>query len=439
MRGLSRRDLDLIRLLLIVDPRPVPLLKPRRVPLRASRDKDWIPPQGKTRTYGIYPPQGIKGVAPPIPAVPPPPPPPPQDPDPASPNTIATYSSTGLVPQQNLVRVGTGLGGYWYAFFKRVSDHYLCFKSSWGGSSWGSETLASHAALCSAASYDFSVFTDGTYIWIAYPTGVYGGSNSATTIWVRRGTPSAGGISWDNAVQLFQCEGYIGFSFAKTTNYVFLAVRYRLTDATYRHVVYRSADGTSWSVNYGIESIAAQAPVIALSRDPNYTDGLMYIQGLWAQSAYRYKRYDGTTWSASWTAIGEKTASAYVTNNSMSLVTANNEIHFVYLPTNNGGLLRYRYFTTSWSGYTTVDAGTCLGPALCGQSVNLYLYYYYIGGTSVLYRKMIYATHVWDGSASTLASGESSLNYTNCEHYPPIVRMGVVWLSSGVGLRFASL
>jgi hypothetical protein len=40
--------------------------------------KDWIPPQGQDRTFGIYPPQGVKGKGPiELPAPPPPPPPPP--------------------------------------------------------------------------------------------------------------------------------------------------------------------------------------------------------------------------------------------------------------------------------------------------------------------------------------------------------------------------
>lgn len=41
----------------------MPLLKPKRV--RASERK-YVPPQGKSRAYGIWPVQGIKGVAPPI-------------------------------------------------------------------------------------------------------------------------------------------------------------------------------------------------------------------------------------------------------------------------------------------------------------------------------------------------------------------------------------
>jgi len=42
--------------------------------------KDWIPPQGQDRTFGIYPPQGVKGIGPVIvPPVTPPPPPPPTE------------------------------------------------------------------------------------------------------------------------------------------------------------------------------------------------------------------------------------------------------------------------------------------------------------------------------------------------------------------------
>jgi len=69
---LSRRELDLIRLPISVDPLPMPLLRPRRVPLRVSERKT-IPPQGEAVTYGIWPIQGIKGKGP---VVPPPPPPP---------------------------------------------------------------------------------------------------------------------------------------------------------------------------------------------------------------------------------------------------------------------------------------------------------------------------------------------------------------------------
>lgn len=78
---MRRKDLDLIRLPFVVAPLPMPLLKPRRVCLSTSK-KDYIPPQGQTRTYGIYPPQGIKGVV----VVPPVPPAPP-----AGPETVKIY------------------------------------------------------------------------------------------------------------------------------------------------------------------------------------------------------------------------------------------------------------------------------------------------------------------------------------------------------------
>jgi len=102
---MRRKDLDLIRLPLAVDPLLMPLLKPRRVSL--SRDKDYIPPQGQTKTYGIYPPQGVKGVAPPIPAVAPPPPPPTDADDP-----FDTLHPDWTTDEEGSVGV---TGGYLYA------------------------------------------------------------------------------------------------------------------------------------------------------------------------------------------------------------------------------------------------------------------------------------------------------------------------------------
>jgi len=43
--------------------------------------KDWVPPQGLDKSYGIDPPQGVKGKGPiELPVPPPPPPPPPEMP-----------------------------------------------------------------------------------------------------------------------------------------------------------------------------------------------------------------------------------------------------------------------------------------------------------------------------------------------------------------------
>jgi len=422
---MRRKDLCLIRLPLLVDPLLMPLLKPRRVSL--SRDKGYIPPQGQTKTYGIYPPQGIKGVVPVAPPIAPPPPPP------VTPSTIGTCAYLGPVPQRNVVKIG----GYWYAFYHQPSTHYLVYRSSSDGMTWSAEVNASHAAMPTGAYYDMTVFSDGVYLWIAYPAGGAYGSNNVN-IFTRRGTPSGGTITWDTQTQIeTNRNGYCKFSFAQTTNYVFLAYTYH-NGSNYDMRVKRTTTGASWTEIWSTLGYAAQQAGVGLVRRPNYADGLIWIMGFWSESSYYYYAYNGTSVDASGS-VGEKTGNAYVNVDSFSLCYANGEVHFVYLPSSSGGVLRYRYWTTGWSGYTTIDSSTVLGPALSGASTKLYCFHIHSGGTDILYRSMVYATHTWDGADSTLASGETAPWYVNSDQYPPSgERIGASWIS-GTSMRFMSL
>ena len=346
------------------------------------------------------------------------------------PSTIGACAYLGPVPQRNIVRIG----GYWYAFYHQPTTHYLVYRSSSDGVNWGAEANASHIAMPTAAYYDMTVFCDGTHIWIAYPGGgTYGSGN--VNLFSRRGTPNSGAITWDTQTQFeTNRNGYCMFSFAKTANYMFLS--YVFHSGTYCIRVIRTTEGSSWTQVYALDPGVYQKPAVAIVRNPNFTDGLLMIQGFWSESNYVFYTYNGTSWSGAGY-VGEKTGSKYVFNNSFSLCLANNEIHFVYIPNqDDGGAIRYRYYTTGWSAYTTIDSSTCFGPALAGASNRLYCFHYHSGGTSILFRSMVYSTHSWDGSDTTLASGETGPWYTNSDQYPPAGEaIGVTWISNG-NMRF---
>ena len=354
----------------------------------------------------------------------------------ATPPTAVTVATgvSGLnlnyVPSRNTVSAG----GFFYVFYVRLADNYLVYKSSSDGTSWGSETQASHAPVANAQ--DWTVFVDASTIYVAYPTGTYSTSSAiSTTGYTRKGSASNGSIVWDSQVMIRQAGGYWQFSFTRTASKINLAVRaYYTTSKAYHVHVYKSPDGTSWTeiLDSTTMTDGAMACGVAIATWPQYTDGLILVTGRYSASAYNYKTYDGSNWGPD-SAFASKAASTYAGAwgyATFSLATYNNEVHFANVPSGNaGGAISYYYYKTSWASGTIVDKSTSFSPALTAHSGNLYLFYT-IGGT-IYFRKMAYPTHSWDANPTTWLTGERNPMYVNGEQYPGAGKIGVAWIAGG--------
>jgi len=348
---------------------------------------------------------------------------------PTAPVTVTTSASNlNYVPSRNTVSAG----GYFYVFYVRLADNYLVYKSSSDGTSWGSETQASHAPVANAQ--DWTVFVDASTIYVAYPTGTYSTSSATSTAgYTRKGSASGGSIVWDSQVMIRQAGGYWQFSFAKTTNNLNLAVRAYYTKSQAYHVhVYNGHDGTSWMEILDSTTMTdkANACGVAIAPRPQYTDGLILVTGKFSASTYNYKLYDGSNWGPDST-FASKAANTYAGafgNVAFSLAAYNNEVHFVN-SSPGGGAISYYYYTTSWASATVVDKSACLSPALTAQAGNLYVFCT-IGGT-IYFRKMAYPTHSWDANPTTWLTGEKNPRYVNGEQCPAPEKIGVAWIAGG--------
>jgi len=312
------------------------------------------------------------------------------------------------------------VGGYFYAFYCNSSG-YLSYKSSPDGVNWSSEVALWR--LGGADSY--AVFTDGTYIYVAYGTPTFSTSSStSSTAYTVRGTPSGGTITWASPITVRQAGGYWLFSWAKTANRFYLAlIAYYTTSPAYHVHVYYNSDGNSaWTqiLDSTTLSDSGYKAGICICDLPAYTDGIMLVAAKYSATTLTYKVYNGSTWGAD-TSFGSKTGSAYL--HDLSMASMNNQVHFVTTPSNSGGPISYYYYTTSWSSATTVDSGTCLSPCLSATPNKLYLVY--ASGSNILYRTMDYSTHAWS-SATTLASNQTSPAKTQTERYPSR-KIAIIW------------
>jgi hypothetical protein len=312
------------------------------------------------------------------------------------------------------------VGGYFYAFYCNSSG-YLSYKSSPDGVNWSSEV-----ALWQLGSGDsYAVFTDGTYIYVAYGTPTYSTTSpTSSTAYTVRGTPSGGTITWASPITVRQAGGYWLFSWAKTANRFYLAlIAYYTTSQAYHVHVYYNSDGNSaWTqiLDSTTLSDSGYRAGICICDLPAYTDGIMLVTAKSSATTLTYKVYDGSTWGAD-TSFGSKTGSAYLYD--LSMAAMNNQVHLVTIPSGSGGPISYYYYTTSWSSATTVDSGTCFSPCLSATPNKLYLVY--ASGSNILYRTMDYSTHAWS-SATTLASNQTSPAKTQTERYPS-GKMAIIW------------
>jgi hypothetical protein len=313
------------------------------------------------------------------------------------------------------------VGGYFYAFYYRTTDGYLCYRSSPDGVNWSSEV-----ALWAIGGNDgYAVYTDGTYIYVAYGTPTYSTYiRTASTAYTVRGTPSAGTITWASAITVRQAGGWWLFSWAKTTNRFYLALIAYYTTSTGYHVhVYYNSDGNSaWTeiLDSTTLSDGGYRAGICICDLPQYTDGIMLVAAKYSASTLTYKVYDGSAWVAD-TSFGSKAESIHLYEISMAAMSG--QVHLTVIPSFSGGALSYYYYTTSWSSATTVESSTCVRQCLSATSSKLYVFYNV--STDILYRTMDYSTHTWS-SATTLASNQASPNMVNTERYPS-GKIGVLW------------
>jgi len=348
---------------------------------------------------------------------------------------MPTTIATGDLPP-TIGRTIVKVGGYFYAFYFNSSTGYLCYKSSPDGVNWSSE----NALWTISRSDGFSVFTDGTYVYVAYATGSYSTSSStSSTAYTRRGTPSSGTITWGSAITVRQAGGYWLFSWAKTTNRFYLGlIAYYTTSIGYHVHVYYNTDGNSaWTqiLDSTTLSDSNYRAGIVISDLPQYPDGIIIVTAKWGSSSFSYKTYDGSNWSSDST-FGSKTSGAYDSN--LSMVSANGQVHFVAPPSDSGGVLSYYYYTTSWSSAITVDSKTCTSPSLLAGSDVLYVFY--VSSSNIIYKSMDYSSHAWSPS-TTIASGETSPTNIQAEKYENGTE-GILWRagsSSPYNIRFSTV
>lgn len=338
-------------------------------------------------------------------------------------------------PQRNIIFCG----GYYFIFYIRALDNYLVYRSSSNKVTWGPETIASHNGLSIipvSAGGDYTIFTDGTSILITYPIGTYSlVSDNATTIYTRIGAQSGGVINWSLPVAIRNDGGYWRVGLAKTQNRFYLAtVSFTPSLWTYHVDVYISADATAWAnILY---STTMTEPTnrcgMGLCKWPQYTDGIIIVTGLWNDTAYSYKTFDGWVWGAdNLNSLGVKTPFGYIENDAFSLAATDTEVEFLHIPSQipPGGIMRHQYFTTAWSAPVIVDASNCININLSKSSSQLYAIYTI--GNNFYYRRMDYSTHIWDATAKFLTSDTSPSRMTS-EQYPQTSMIGIVWVNNPV-------
>lgn len=367
-----------------------------------------------------------------------------------APSTITSSGSPASLSQRSTIQ----LGGYYYVFYVAsggANSGSLCYKSSMNGNTWGSENVASHAAISNAR--DFDVFTDGSTIYVAYPVGDYKiwENLTSSTGYVRTGTQSNGTITWNTQVQIMQTGGGWAWDFTQTTNRIYLAIRaygdsYRDYHWYLVWVYYSVNNGSSWVKSFDSRTVdQGWACGIAISSwDFQYTDGVVLVDGEYVEPHFNYWTFNGTGWSAK-SAFGSKTGSNvqsysnYVSSQCMSMVTHNSQIHFAYIPSISGGAISYQYFTTNWSSPIIVDSSTCMDPSL-SATLSSRLYLFYRIGSTLCYRAMVFSSNTWDASATTFETGEISPGFLTSEQYSVTDSVGVVWRSgssSPFNVRFA--
>ena len=358
-------------------------------------------------------------------------------------DTISSVSGKISAPETDVVQVDS----YFYVFYKNPTTNCLAYASSLNGYNWGTERQASHTAIsalpfASNACSNYDIFTDGTYIYIAYDIGTYGDDPTATAAYSRRGTPDEGIIIWDAEKLVRTAGGWWQLSITKTTNRLYLAVVCWSPAGhsnEYDVYVYQSADGSSWTQI--LESLSmtdrGYRADVAIAHWPYYVDGIMLVSGMWSQNAWKYQTYNGSSWSAEGN-FGIKMPSNY--GQAFSLVAQNSQVHFACIPTNEGDSIEYYYFTTSWSSAVTVEGSTSRFPTFSAHQTKLLLLY--IRGGVIYYRTMNYTTHNWDTNASTFAVDEGVPAQLTSEKYPIKKRLGILWMagtSNPYELRFFSL
>jgi hypothetical protein len=395
--------------------------------------REYIAPQGLQESwYGILAPQGVKAKAPVY--VSPPAPPIPEEPEPSV-QTVTTVNEWTGSPRRAIIRIG----GYYYFFYRRIADGYLCYKSSQWGESWGSEVAVTTASI--SGDDEFSVFEDGSYIWVVYATGTPNGANqNAITIKTRKGTGSGGTISFGSEVTVRNCGCCTAYAFAKSTNRVYLAGRIFNVSGTQRYYVYvwYTTDGSSWTEILASTSMVESGYACGIDAvyDPANTDGLMIVTAKRTPNKYTYKVYNGSSWGSD-TDFAEKYSSNYI-NRGFSLARYGSEIHFIYTEREVAGWVRYRYYTGgSWSGSTDIEASGAIDPIVSAHNGKLYAFYIMSG--DIDYKSMVYATHTWDGSRTVLQASENNPAKAQSDRYPDSTSIGVGWrtqASSPYTLRF---
>ncbi|RLI98016.1 MAG: hypothetical protein DRP00_02930 [Candidatus Aenigmatarchaeota archaeon] len=284
--------------------------------------------------------------------------------------------------------------GYFYVFYPRRDDRYLVYRSSRDGVNWSAEEIASHTNLGNA---EISVLFDGTYVLVAY----YGSDHHT---YVRKGTVNADGtITWGDPAEILTRGSALAYALCKTANYYYLALRgIYIKLGTYEIYVYKSSDGVTWSEIFSYDTGQGYAPGISIAPHPSLTDGVVLVWARYGLTYLEYCVYDGASWGDIGT-FGSRVADKYLTM--FNLVTVDGKTHIAYPPSNEGGPLRWQYFTGSWSSATEIDPDTCKNPSLTATSEKLHLVYNV--GSDVRHRTMDYDTLTWS-DYEVIASGENN-------------------------------
>lgn len=304
-------------------------------------------------------------------------------------STISTNAlSLSYCSYPHLVKAG----GVYYAFYMDNTDKFIKYRTSPDGVTWSDPVNASLEGNTGGNFAAWSVFYDGSYIYLGYWRTVAG-----NYLCVRRGTPAIP-IVWNAPVNIVSSNNTGTIIFCKTTNHLWIATSPSISDVH----VYESPDhGASW--NLSLESAASRNYPHIASLEQNGVDRVMITYENATGTSFFYRTFDGSAWSGEGT-VGEK-AAALLGPSFRDLWAANGEVHFVYLTASAGSGIRYRRYTTSWQDYVTVDANTNVNLTISNNGDKLRVFYRrYSLPTAIFYREMNYTTHAF-GDEQTLVSG----------------------------------
>ncbi|RLG76885.1 MAG: hypothetical protein DRO14_03155, partial [Thermoprotei archaeon] len=273
---------------------------------------------------------------------------------------------------QRCVIAGERLTNYPYYAVFWAENNYIYYKISKDGYRWSPRKTAV-SDLNTSGKYDWTVFSEGYYLLLAYTTGTYNNDDpNAAAVKVKYGyvyeSSASMYISWYSPVTLWHAANLVNLSICKSGSYWYVAAcGYRLDGGGYmRYAVKRSStpySSSSWTSI--LDPTTAPDTMIrnqiTLLEDTAAGTGyiLLVFTRYYSTSLY-YRRYDGSSWS-SLTSFGSKKANVRENISSGSYGT-----YAIFTAIQSDGKWKMWYYNNGWVEHGDVPDDASEYPAIAG-------------------------------------------------------------------------